>query len=49
MKRIETLAASVDALPFEEQSFDAIWSEGAIYNIGFTKRPSVSNQVHKPA
>jgi SAM-dependent methyltransferase len=34
-ERIETLAASMDALPFEEQSFDAIWSEGAIYNIGF--------------
>ena len=24
-KRIETLAASMDALPFAEQSFDAIW------------------------
>jgi SAM-dependent methyltransferase len=33
--RIETLAASMDALPFEDQSLDAIWSEGAIYNIGF--------------
>jgi SAM-dependent methyltransferase len=34
-QRIEMLTASMDALPFEEQSFDAIWSEGAIYNIGF--------------
>ena len=34
-EQIETLAASMDALPPEEQSFDAIWSEGAIYNIGF--------------
>jgi SAM-dependent methyltransferase len=25
----------MDALPFEERSFDAIWSEGAIYNMGF--------------
>ena len=33
--RIETLAASMDALPFDEGSLDAIWSEGAIYNIGF--------------
>lgn len=33
--RIETLAASMDDLPFEESLFDAIWSEGAIYNIGF--------------
>lgn len=33
--RIETLAASMDALPFDDGSLDAIWSEGAIYNIGF--------------
>lgn len=33
--RINTLRASMDALPFEEQSLDAIWSEGAIYNMGF--------------
>jgi len=33
--RIETLAASMDALPFENSAFDAIWSEGAIYNMGF--------------
>ncbi|MEL6829398.1 MAG: class I SAM-dependent methyltransferase [Pseudomonadota bacterium] len=32
---IETLAASMEKLPFEEGSLDAIWSEGAIYNIGF--------------
>lgn len=33
--RIETRHASMDALPFESGSLDAIWSEGAIYNIGF--------------
>lgn len=33
--RVTTLAASMAALPFEEASFDAIWAEGAIYNIGF--------------
>lgn len=33
--RITTLAASMDALPFDDESLDAIWSEGAIYNIGF--------------
>ncbi|MCR9136074.1 MAG: class I SAM-dependent methyltransferase [Alphaproteobacteria bacterium] len=32
---IETLAASMDSLPFDARSLDAIWSEGAIYNIGF--------------
>jgi ubiquinone/menaquinone biosynthesis C-methylase UbiE len=33
--RITTLAASFDALPFAPGSLDAIWSEGAIYNLGF--------------
>ena len=34
-ERITTLAESMDALSFAEDAFDAIWSEGAIYNIGF--------------
>jgi SAM-dependent methyltransferase len=34
-ERITTHTAFMDALPFPDQSFDAIWSEGAIYNIGF--------------
>ena len=34
-ERITTLNASIDDLPFEHGSLDAIWSEGAIYNIGF--------------
>lgn len=33
--RIDTLAASMAALPFEAGSLDLIWSEGAIYNLGF--------------
>ena len=32
---ITTKAISMDALPFKENEFDVIWSEGAIYNIGF--------------
>lgn len=35
--RIQTLAASMEALPFSENEFDVLWSEGAIYNIGFQK------------
>ena len=34
--RIETIAASMDDLPFEEEELDLIWSEGAIYSMGFT-------------
>jgi ubiquinone/menaquinone biosynthesis C-methylase UbiE len=47
-ERIKTLAASMDALPFEEQYFDAIWSEGAIYNIGFTNGIKAWGRFLKP-
>lgn len=33
--RMRTLACSMDELPFEDESLDVLWSEGAIYNIGF--------------
>lgn len=33
--RITPVAAAMDALPFEDEAFDAIWSEGAIYKMGF--------------
>lgn len=33
--RINTLEASMENLPFEHESLDLIWSEGAIYNMGF--------------
>lgn len=34
---IKTLQASMDDLPLQKEEFDLIWSEGAIYNIGFEK------------
>lgn len=33
--KIVTLQKSMDDLPFNMEEFDIIWSEGAIYNIGF--------------
>jgi len=36
-ERIRTVCASMDALPFEPGQFDLIWSEGAIFIIGFEK------------
>lgn len=36
-KKINTLAESMDNLSFDTDYFDLIWSEGAIYNIGFEK------------
>jgi SAM-dependent methyltransferase len=34
-EQIRTQCGSIDALPFDDGAFDVIWSEGAIYNIGF--------------
>ncbi len=34
-KKIKILEKSMDDLPFNNEEFDIIWSEGAIYNIGF--------------
>jgi SAM-dependent methyltransferase len=36
-QNIHSLRASMDALPFEPESFDLIWSEGAIYIMGFER------------
>ncbi len=33
--RINAVKGSMDALPFANGQLDVIWSEGAIYNIGF--------------
>jgi SAM-dependent methyltransferase len=35
--KIATLCCSMDNLPFGEGEYDVIWSEGAIYNIGFAR------------
>lgn len=33
--RLTTVAADMNTLPFQDATFDAIWSEGAIYLMGF--------------
>ncbi|MFP4025942.1 MAG: class I SAM-dependent methyltransferase [Thiohalospira sp.] len=35
--RVKGVVGSMDHLTFEKESLDLIWSEGAIYNIGFKK------------
>ena len=35
--RVKGIVGSMDALPFGEEELDLIWSEGAIYNIGFER------------
>jgi len=46
--KIETLSSSMEALPFSPSSLDGIWSEGAIYNMGFEKGISYFRQFLKP-
>lgn len=36
-ERVKGIAGSMDKLPFKDEEFDLIWSEGAIYNIGFER------------
>lgn len=36
-RKIRTLQKSMDVLPFKKEELDLIWSEGAIYNMGFEK------------
>ena len=35
--RVKGIVGSMDNLPFQNDEFDLIWSEGAIANIGFEK------------
>ncbi|OEU70528.1 MAG: methyltransferase type 11 [Desulfovibrio sp. S3730MH75] len=46
--KITTLNCSMNALPFSDEEFDVIWSEGAIYNMGFEAGVSAWNRFLKP-
>jgi SAM-dependent methyltransferase len=46
--RISTVNASMDTLPFDAGGLDAIWSEGAIYNIGFENGVKLWRPFLKP-
>lgn len=35
--RVKGITGSMEALPFRDEQLDLIWSEGAIYNIGFER------------
>jgi len=37
INKINPIVASMDNLPFDDEEYDVIWSEGAIYNMGFKK------------
>lgn len=42
--RVKVIIGSMDNLPFRQEELDMIWSEGAIYNIGFERG---LNEWHK--
>lgn len=46
--RVKGIAGSMDNLPFQEEELDLIWSEGAIYNIGFVRGLNEWRKFLKP-
>jgi len=46
--RITTLNCPMEALPFADGAFDVIWSEGAVYNMGFKAGVSAWRRFLKP-
>jgi len=48
LSNITTNSASMDDLTFEPEALDVIWSEGAIYNIGFKNGISLWKRFLKP-
>jgi len=47
-ERITPLAGSMDCLPFADEEYDVLWSEGAIYNIGFARGVAEWRRYLKP-
>jgi len=46
--KIKPLVCSMEQLPFANEEFDVLWSEGAIYNIGFEKGVQEWRRFLKP-
>ena len=46
--RVKGIVGSMDDLPFKKEELDLIWSEGAIYNIGFERGLIEWNRFLKP-
>jgi SAM-dependent methyltransferase len=47
--RLQTVEADMAELPFTDERFDAIWSEGAMYNIGFENSIQKWKKFLKPS
>jgi SAM-dependent methyltransferase len=46
--RVQGVVGSMEQLPFQEGELDLIWSEGAIYNIGFERGMQEWHRLLKP-
>jgi ubiquinone/menaquinone biosynthesis C-methylase UbiE len=46
--RITTVSASLAALPFEAETYDVIWAEGSVYNMGFARGVGEWRRFLKP-
>jgi ubiquinone/menaquinone biosynthesis C-methylase UbiE len=46
--RVHTTRQSMDAMNFHEETFDLIWSEGALYIMGFAEALTVCRTLLKP-
>jgi SAM-dependent methyltransferase len=46
--RVRTVCASMESLPFEDESFDLVWSEGAIYIMGFAAGLAAWRRLLRP-
>jgi ABC-type dipeptide/oligopeptide/nickel transport system ATPase subunit len=48
-EQVRAITATMQALPFAEASLDLIWSEGAIYNMGFEAGLAAWRRLLRPA
>jgi ubiquinone/menaquinone biosynthesis C-methylase UbiE len=46
--RVKAVIGNMEDLPFDEEELDLIWSEGAIYNIGFDRGLNLWRKFLKP-
>src|SRR6056297_2405335 len=46
--KVKGITGSMENLPFQEEELDLIWSEGAIYNIGFERGLTEWRKFLKP-
>jgi SAM-dependent methyltransferase len=48
LDRITTVEGDMTDLPFPDASFDVVWSEGAVYNMGFTAGVAAWKRLLRP-